>query len=68
MKFFSKIKTFIFSPLQRTAPDFTPLTENRGGGGGAVTQSVERTTPGEEIPGLIPAVAARSLLVGSASV
>ena len=28
-------------------------------------QSVERTTPGEEVPGPIPAVAARSLLVGS---
>ena len=27
-------------------------------------QSVERVTPGQEIPGLIPAVAARSLLVG----
>ena len=35
---------------------------------GAVAQSVERTTPGEEVPGLIPAVAARSLLVGSVSV
>ena len=28
------------------------------GGGGAVAQSVERSTPGEEIPGSIPAVAA----------
>ena len=36
-----------------------------GVGGGAVAQSVERTTPGEEVPGLIPAVAARSLLVGA---
>ena len=36
--------------------------------GGAVAQSVERATPGEEVPGLIPAVAARSLLVGSVSV
>ena len=27
-------------------------------GGGAVAQSVERSTPGEEIPGSIPAVAA----------
>ena len=26
-----------------------------GGGGGAVAQSVERATPGEEVPGLIPA-------------
>ena len=36
--------------------------------GGAVAQSVERTTPGEEVPGSIPAVAAGSLLVGSVSV
>ena len=35
---------------------------------GAVAQSVERATPGEEVPGSIPAVAARSLLVGSVSV
>ena len=33
--------------------------------GGGVAQSVERSTPGEEVPGSIPAVAARSLLVGS---
>ena len=39
-----------------------------GGGGGAVAQSVERSTPDEEVPGLIPTVAARSLLVGSVSV
>ena len=39
-----------------------------GGGGGAVAHSVERATPGEEVSGLIPAVAARSLLVGSRSV
>ena len=36
--------------------------------GGAVAQSVERATPGEEVPGSIPAVAARSVLVGSVSV
>ena len=36
--------------------------------GSAVAQSVERATPGEEVPGSIPAVAARSLLVGSVSV
>ena len=35
---------------------------------GAVAQSVQRATPGEEVPGSIPAVAARSLLVGSVSV
>ena len=39
-----------------------------GGGGGGVAQSVERSTPGEEVPGSIPAVAARSLLFGSMSV
>ena len=38
------------------------------GGGGAVAQSVERATPGEEITGSIPSVVARSLLVGSMSV
>ena len=37
-------------------------------GGGAVAQSVERAAPGEGVPGSIPAVAARSLLVGSVSV
>ena len=36
--------------------------------GGAVAQKVERATPGEEVPGSIPAVAARSLLVESVSV
>ena len=36
--------------------------------GGAVAQSVERATPAEEVQGSIPAVAARSLLVGSVSV
>ena len=36
--------------------------------GGVVAQSVERVTPGEEVPGSIPAVATRSLLVGSVSV
>ena len=34
---------------------------------GAVAQSVERATPGEEVLDLIPAVAARSLLIGSMS-
>ena len=36
--------------------------------GGAVAQAVECATPGEEVAGSIPAVAARSLLVGSLSV
>ena len=38
-----------------------------GGGCGAVVQSVERATPGEEVVGSISAVAARSLLVGLVS-
>ena len=37
-------------------------------GGGAVAQSIERATPGKEVPSSIPVVAARSLLVGSVSV
>ena len=47
---------------------FFPLYTNTGGGGGgggAVAQSVERATPGEEVPGSISGVAARSLMVGS---
>ena len=36
--------------------------------GGGVAQLVERATPGEEVLGSIPAVAARSLLVESVSV
>ena len=38
------------------------------GYGGRGSSAVERATPGEEDPGSIPAVAARSLLVGSVSV
>ena len=38
------------------------------GGGGRGSSAVKRATPGEEDPGSIPAVAARSLLVGSVSV
>ena len=36
--------------------------------GVAVAHSVERATPGEEVPGSIAALAARYLLVGSVSV
>ena len=36
--------------------------------GSAIAQLVEHVTPGEEVPGSIPAAAARSLLVGSLSV
>ena len=38
--------------------------KEKGGKGGAVAQSVECVTPGEEVPSLIVAVAARFLLVG----
>ena len=47
---------------------FLSLTSRGGGGGGAVAQLVERTTPGEEVPVSIQAVAAHSLLVESVSV
>ena len=50
------------------ASAYTSVMRKGGGGGGAVAQSVERATPGQEVPGSIPAVAARSLLVGSVSV
>ena len=43
---------------------YAPCLYNRR----TVAQSVERATPGEEVPGSIPAMAARSLLVGSVSV
>ena len=43
--------SFIFIPLQL--------------GGGVLAQSVGSATPCEEVPGSIPTVAARSLLVGS---
>ena len=43
-------------------------TWTRLGLGSAVAQSVERATPGEEVMGLIPTVAARSLMVGSVTV
>ena len=36
--------------------------------GGAVAQSVERATPGQEVPRSIPALAACPSLVGSVSV
>ena len=47
---------------------FLPSGKKGGGGREAVAQSVERATPGEEVPGSIPAAATRSLLVGSVSV
>ena len=50
-------------PLKACTSDFCADTC-----GGAVAQSVERPTPGEEVLGSTPAMAARSLLVGSVSV
>ena len=47
---------------------FTTIVIVSAWAGGAVAQSVEHATPGEEIPGSIPVVAARSLLFGSVSV
>ena len=44
------------------------VPRTRGEGGGALVQSVELTTPGEEVVGSIPTVVARFLLVGSVSV
>ena len=50
----------LFNPLSRLR--YNPTHKE-----GAVAQSVERATPGEEVPGTIPVVAARSQLVGSVS-
>ena len=52
---------FKFSSLNSDLVHFTSE-------GGAVAQSVERATLGEEVLGLIPAVAARSLLFGLVSI
>ena len=55
-------RVFVLSKLQT---DLAVIWANRKD---ALAQSVERTNPGGEILGSIPAVAARSLLVGSVSV
>ena len=52
-------------PLSLYLPLSPYLSLSRGG---AVAQSIERATSGEEVPGSIRAVAALSLLVGSVSV
>ena len=62
--------SYLFLP-SRLSFVFLSLNANfffGGGGGGAGAQSVEGETPGEEVVGSIPPVAARSLLVGSVSV
>ena len=48
--------------LRKGSPPFVK------GGGGVAAQSVEHMTSDEEVLGLLPAVATRSLLVGSVSV
>ena len=40
------------------------FVQTGGGGGGAVAQSVEHATPGEEVPGSIHAVAVRPYWLG----
>ena len=57
-------KTFSCSILTKLVVSFLKCSVIAG----TVAQSVERATLGEEVPGSIPAVAARSLLVGSVSV
>ena len=47
--------------LSPPPPSFPPR-------GGAVVQSVEHATPGDEVLGSIPAVVARSLFFGTVSV
>ena len=62
-----KLYSIIFSFLAMTYTQLVRFVCN-GGWGVAVAQSVEQATPGEEVPGSITAVAARSLLVGWMSV
>ena len=64
----SEMDLILFCYKYNTNSNIVKLQDNQGGGGGLVAQSVERTTPGEEVLGSIPAVAASSLLVGSVSV
>ena len=64
----STYEVMTWKRIPSTAAPHIRSTERGGGGGGAVAQSVERGTHGEEVPGSIPAVAACFLLVGSVSV
>ena len=54
--------------LSSVAVAIVPQVQVSKFSGGAVAHSVEHATPGEEVLGSIPAVAALSLLVGSVSV
>ena len=51
-----------------SSSSFSSSSSSSSMGRGAVAQSVEHATPGEEVPSSIPAVAVCSLLVGSVSV
>ena len=62
------IKQRKFSMYTETLLEIRNIFANTRGGGGRGSSAVERATPGEEVPGSIPAVAARSLQVGSVSV
>ena len=69
MNYCLKMKFFLENPCYNQQPSTISTLWGGGGGvGGAGSQSVEHATPGEEVPGSIPAVAAGSLLVGSVSV
>ena len=53
----------VCSGVEDEVPEAVPFLDVCSG-----VAAVERATPGEEVPGSIPAVAARSLQVGSVSV
>ena len=56
-----QIMTHLIGSLHKNYPSYVIV-------GGRGSSAVEHATPGEEVPGSIPAVAARSLQVGSVSV
>ena len=62
-----EISVLFFILLSTKVPKSNPRSHLKPLGD-TVTQSIERATPGEEFPGLIRAVTARSPLVGSVSV
>ena len=67
MRKFFQLKTYISSlhPLCGNLMERAKVIKQKGG---RVAQLVKLATPGKEVLGSIPAVAARSLLVGSVSV
>ena len=60
--------SLILPPFALLSPSLSPYSTSFSPPSQRVAQSIARVTPGEEVPGSIPAVAARSLLVGSVSV